>query len=270
MKFLMGLNKKFSMVRSQMLLMDPLLSMNRVLSKALHNVLSLHEKMQSIVNAADGKRYNSKGKGNFNTKQCTYCGIIGHTIEVCYKKHGYPPKPKSGTIVNNSVSENSKVRSEESLVERFGNQQNEEKKQHSRAHICSNPNSHSTNLLDTPSADINHVFSRLSNKGTVDWVVDSGSDHACTSLSWFQTYNKIPSIVKDVLKDELVGDVKISESLVLKDVLFLPQFNFNLVPISQLTKSAHCRFLFADNKWSIQDSQSRILGLNNLPIHSYV
>lgn len=28
---------------------------------------------------------------------CTHCGLQGHTIEKCYKKHGYPPgyKPKS-------------------------------------------------------------------------------------------------------------------------------------------------------------------------------
>lgn len=25
-----------------------------------------------------------------NTKACTHCGTIGHTIEDCYKKHGYP------------------------------------------------------------------------------------------------------------------------------------------------------------------------------------
>ena len=29
---------------------------------------------------------------------CSHCGVIGHTIEKCYKLHGYPPgyKPKGG------------------------------------------------------------------------------------------------------------------------------------------------------------------------------
>jgi len=31
---------------------------------------------------------------NFNKKVCTYSSKNGHTIEVCYKKHGYPPGHK--------------------------------------------------------------------------------------------------------------------------------------------------------------------------------
>ena len=30
-------------------------------------------------------------KNNNNKKICTHCGINGHTVENCYKKHGYPP-----------------------------------------------------------------------------------------------------------------------------------------------------------------------------------
>ena len=39
--------------------------------------------------------YNSY-KGNKDKPLCTYCGFYGHTIDKCYKKHGYPPgfKPK--------------------------------------------------------------------------------------------------------------------------------------------------------------------------------
>jgi len=42
---------------------------------------------------------------NRNGKTCTHCGKIGHTIDVCYKKHGYPPGYKFGNskIVNNIV-----------------------------------------------------------------------------------------------------------------------------------------------------------------------
>jgi len=34
-------------------------------------------------------------KSNNNRKICTHCGMSGHTIENCYKKHGYPPGYKS-------------------------------------------------------------------------------------------------------------------------------------------------------------------------------
>lgn len=38
----------------------------------------------------------SKGYGRSSNsgKMCTYCGRTGHTVDVCYKKHGYPPNYK--------------------------------------------------------------------------------------------------------------------------------------------------------------------------------
>ncbi|KAJ1426498.1 hypothetical protein SESBI_10242 [Sesbania bispinosa] len=32
----------------------------------------------------------SYGRGN-NTKVCRHCGKTGHTIDTCYRKHGFPP-----------------------------------------------------------------------------------------------------------------------------------------------------------------------------------
>ena len=45
-----------------------------------------------------------------NMKTCTHCGKIGHTIDVCYKKHGYPPGYKFGNIkVVNNIMEGKAV-----------------------------------------------------------------------------------------------------------------------------------------------------------------
>ena len=45
---------------------------------------------------------NSSGKGN---KSCTHCGFTNHTVDECYKKHGYPPGHKyhkhQGPSINN-------------------------------------------------------------------------------------------------------------------------------------------------------------------------
>ena len=51
-----------------------------------------------FVNSASGKgrggghptgQSNSNNR-NFSTKKCVYCGRNGHTIDICYAKHGYP------------------------------------------------------------------------------------------------------------------------------------------------------------------------------------
>lgn len=39
------------------------------------------------MNAGGGKRFNTKRK----THYCTYCNNIGHTIDTCYRNHGFPP-----------------------------------------------------------------------------------------------------------------------------------------------------------------------------------
>ncbi|MED6220486.1 hypothetical protein PIB30_045257 [Stylosanthes scabra] len=41
------------------------------------------------------KNYNNKNKfGKNNTKMWTFCGRSGHTVDTCFKKHGYPPNQK--------------------------------------------------------------------------------------------------------------------------------------------------------------------------------
>jgi hypothetical protein len=49
--------------------------------------------MESRKGFGKGRGYGGfqVGRGRKNAKMCAYCGKIGHTIEICYKKHGYQP-----------------------------------------------------------------------------------------------------------------------------------------------------------------------------------
>ncbi|KAJ1390618.1 Zinc finger, CCHC-type superfamily [Sesbania bispinosa] len=47
---------------------------------------------------------NNANRSNFGKKDrplCSYCGVLGHTVDKCFKLHGYPPgfKAKSKNLV---------------------------------------------------------------------------------------------------------------------------------------------------------------------------
>ncbi|XP_075663313.1 uncharacterized protein LOC142632877 [Castanea sativa] len=114
MRFLMGLNENYETLRSQILMLEPFPSMSRVYSLVLQKEFHKH-----IGHGAAGSSQsdtmtmytNSKGKSNFNWNKgngrkerpfCTHCNMQGHTIDKCYKLHGYPPgyKPKGKSDAN--------------------------------------------------------------------------------------------------------------------------------------------------------------------------
>jgi len=107
---MMGLNEDYQGVTSQVLLMDPLPQINRVFSMVMqqeinmqYNVVSspttsIDDKTSGLVNAMDGQRQFGRGIGNSfqgrgrgNLRLCSFYNRTNHTVEICYKKHGYPP-----------------------------------------------------------------------------------------------------------------------------------------------------------------------------------
>ena len=107
----MGLNDSFSHVRGQILLMDPIPSVEKVFS------LLIQDEKQRLVGqdnnngpfvestalAAKAMNLDSKiFKKGKEKPTCSHCGLHGHTMEKCYKLHGYPPgyktKPKANQV----------------------------------------------------------------------------------------------------------------------------------------------------------------------------
>uniref|UniRef100_A0A803Q579 peroxidase n=1 Tax=Cannabis sativa TaxID=3483 RepID=A0A803Q579_CANSA len=77
-EFLVGLNDSYSLVRSQILMRDPLPSVNKAYAAVIQS------------------KYN-----------CTHCGMNGHSIERCYKLNGYPPGHKyHGKFPNRDAKRN--------------------------------------------------------------------------------------------------------------------------------------------------------------------
>ncbi|XP_058759582.1 uncharacterized protein LOC131632879 [Vicia villosa] len=122
-RFLKGLNEKYSAVRSQIMLMEPLPNLCRVYSLLVQQErqagISIDEsKLLACPNAnsttnnthqsssannssrgrgRDGRSYGGRGRGS---RICTHCGMTNHTIDTCFKKHGYPPHWKQESSIN--------------------------------------------------------------------------------------------------------------------------------------------------------------------------
>jgi hypothetical protein len=108
-QFLMGLNETFSHIRGQILLIDPLPPINKVFSliiqeerqrQIISSVGSLNHNTAAMLttasqNQSQGSKISTQGYKSASTRKerpkCTHCGILGHTIDKCYKIHGYPP-----------------------------------------------------------------------------------------------------------------------------------------------------------------------------------
>ncbi|KAL5537487.1 hypothetical protein UlMin_045928 [Ulmus minor] len=124
MSFLMGLDDSFSQVRGQLLLMDPMPPINRVFSLIVQEeqqrktnppsdsnnstgTMAFAVKTEAVkTGGSNSQRFqNSNFNASKNQKRdrpyCTHCKILGHTMDQCYKIHGYPPGYKF-KINNNS------------------------------------------------------------------------------------------------------------------------------------------------------------------------
>ena len=112
-QFLMGLNDLYSQIKGQILLMDPLPSINKVYSLLIQeerqrnvgNNSNVHiESIALVVKGFDSAALNpnssfnySRGSGFLRGKNsrgkdrpiCTYYGKLGHIMEKCLQLHGF-------------------------------------------------------------------------------------------------------------------------------------------------------------------------------------
>ncbi|XP_019159968.1 PREDICTED: uncharacterized protein LOC109156569 [Ipomoea nil] len=100
--FLTGLNENFTNTKLQIMLMKPLPDVGEAFAMVSQQERQIDIGSNSLGDSLGGANaFFTKvdGKKSFhNQKQkpvCSFCGYTGHTIDKCYKKHGYPPGWKS-------------------------------------------------------------------------------------------------------------------------------------------------------------------------------
>ena len=109
MSFLIRLNDHFSSIGGQLLLMEPIPPINKVLSLVIQEekqqevVVKIAPSNASLVFAVKSDQKQAKKHRSLST----HYGVLGPTIDKCFKLHDYPPgyKPKSkGAMVKGSVN----------------------------------------------------------------------------------------------------------------------------------------------------------------------
>lgn len=108
-QFLTGLNDSFSVIKTQVLLMESLPSINKIYSMVIqeeNNHVALLPKPDinlkmdepdTLINAYDSRKSQNRDKNPSSSgykkdlRICTHYNRTGHTIKVCYRKHGFPP-----------------------------------------------------------------------------------------------------------------------------------------------------------------------------------
>uniref|UniRef100_A0A2N9GXX7 Retrotransposon Copia-like N-terminal domain-containing protein n=1 Tax=Fagus sylvatica TaxID=28930 RepID=A0A2N9GXX7_FAGSY len=279
-----------ALLRGQILLMEPLPSINKVFALVSQEERQRELNSRPILHAVESgstafavtnyKPYG--GNKNFGKKErpvCSHCGITGHTVEKCYKIHGYPPgyKPRGRAAANqvtapsmgNQGSAPLSITSEQcqQLLSFLNSQMSNEAStsNHQAATVMANSSNfsgilHHSQILHSPK---HTVFStKIVNRNAYSngtWVIDTGAtDHMVYSTKLFTKITSTIHTTVELPNGESalvthIGTVKISESLILADVLCVPSFSFNLISVSKLTSSLNCCIFFLSNLCFIQD-----------------
>ena len=192
----------------------------------------------------------NNGRQNFsqrNTFFCDHCKVSGHTIQRCYKLHGYPPHFKDkkfaanvqseNTEEDNSVSANLGLTSTQyaQLLQLLGKEQ-------------------SDNSTDSKAAHVAGKLCLLS--ASHSWIMDSGAtDHMCYDLNLFSVYTVLQDSGNTITipngKQVLIthiGTIHLKNNIVLEGVLFVPDFKFNLISIPKLCKDLQSMVTFTNNQ----------------------
>jgi Pol polyprotein/integrase-like protein/gag-pre-integrase-like protein len=103
--------------------------------------------------------------------------------------------------------------------------------------------------------------SHLKTQNFDSWILDSGaSDHICfdkallydlRNLHEKEHYITIPNGKR--IKINTIGTVKFANGLILKDVLYAPNFQFNLISVNKLVRDMQCKVWFDVNQCFMQE-----------------
>ncbi|KAL5560246.1 hypothetical protein UlMin_036457 [Ulmus minor] len=246
---------------------------------------SLSESASFAVHAGNSAYFKGKyDNRQFEKPTCTHCGYIGHTIDKCYKLHGYPPgfRFKNGTILGNTnrfSQGSSSVSSAKHMANQSGTLSNQiDDSSDPVTNVSSMSSSQcqqliamlSNQLISTPQVSneqpVVSIFTRtFAFIPSNTWILNTSATHyVCYDKTLFESfepdaitsYVTLPNGQKASI--DRIDKVRVSSFILLDRVLFVPSFKCNLVSISALSKFSNCALIFSADGCIIQDTTRAI------------
>jgi hypothetical protein len=186
-----------------------------------------------------GGRGGRSGGGGRGIKKCTHCGRTNHTVDFCWKLHGKPAWANHATV----DGDNSTPSEEQVLI--------------SKAEYDSILQRASSSSMVASGNTCLHSSSSPS------WVIDSGaSDHMTGNSSLLSNISDPCSpfsvTVANGTKTPVQGIGTVSTpNLTFSNVLYLPEFPFNLLSVHKLTVALHCSIVFFPSYCVFQDLKTK-------------
>ncbi|CAM8921226.1 unnamed protein product [Rhodiola kirilowii] len=302
-KFLMGLNETFTHIRTHIIALRELPTLDVAYDMVVFNeVESQIAKGAGVEASAMSVQHETiyKSQGNFNKagngnngnngagrgKQrpyCTYCQFNGHLKEQCYKLHGYPSghrlhKGKNVWADNgqrlssaNSVgTSNNSQASPASSVGSSGSFTAEQVSQIWNMIKQQHPSTAETGEGQCHMAGICNLV--LNSFAKHCWIINSGvTDHFVCDQNLLSNVHQLPKKCHISLPNgntivvHSAGTYHLSPGLVLYDVMIAPEFKYNLLSVSKLVKDSSLTVIFTKDKCLVQDlAKKTSLQIGNL------
>ncbi|CAA7054923.1 unnamed protein product [Microthlaspi erraticum] len=275
-KFLMGLNEVYEPTRRHILVLKPIPSIEDVF-----NMVSQDERQKSIKpsskpnvafqntgpvatygDASDQGSYNgpmdnAAYAASYSRQQkpvCTHCGRTGHTVQKCYKLHGYPPGHKFYQKPNSAPPQfpSSQQGSRSSYPPQTSQKANV-------ANAVAGPlgSSAPLDLTHFTADQVQSLINQLSAHVRVSEQSSPSLSASITANGYMdpQSTSGVTVSFPDGTSVPIshIGTVHISEHLILHDVLHVSAFKFNLLSVSSLLQYQKCSAHFYHDSCFIQD-----------------
>lgn len=216
-RFLKGLNEKFTHSKSQIIMMQPLPTIDKAFSSVIQQereinyagspmaiptvstaeestAFQLHSSHSAHANGKNGQFFRGKPQSGArgHNRVCTHCGRTNHTVETCFLKHGYPPgfkgkgKNQSSNTSNQNVVAFVHAGSDESQPS-FGFTQDQYN--NILALIQQSQLTPQANSISSSPFGLNSHAYNDHGKNPNLWIFDTGAtDHIAYDLASFESY----------------------------------------------------------------------------------